>query len=214
MDIKEYKKQVGRVEFLIIRLLCVCDGHFLVSHSSEKKSRPIPVFENTLFFFFLFLFPIFILMYTGVSVLVGYLCLLPIISSYTDGPAKSILYYLHALGVSCMIYLLLNDNNTKDAAATDENEIYGLRHLLFNLELPPKTLWFNMGLWDKPGLTFPQACENLVHAVATVMKIQPDSTILGKSYFLLQNENILNTSSLCTDVGFGCGDSCIVLAGM
>ncbi|GAA5811016.1 hypothetical protein MFLAVUS_004445 [Mucor flavus] len=37
-----------------------------------------------------------------------------------------------------------------------------------------------MGLWDKPDLTFPQACENLVHAVAKVMDIKPVSTVLGK----------------------------------
>ncbi|CEP19157.1 hypothetical protein [Parasitella parasitica] len=37
-----------------------------------------------------------------------------------------------------------------------------------------------MGLWNKPDMCFPEACENLVHAVA--------------------------------NVGFGCGDSCILLA--
>ncbi|KAI7895598.1 S-adenosyl-L-methionine-dependent methyltransferase [Mucor mucedo] len=130
-------------------------------------------------------------MHTGASVLVGYICILPVISSYTDGWIQHVLLYLHALGVSCMLYLLVNPA-TSDNNEVDENEIYGLRHLLFNLELPPKTLWFNMGLWDKPGLSFPQACENLVHKVAQFINIKPMSSVL--------------------DVGFGCGDSCIVFA--
>ncbi|KAI8645251.1 S-adenosyl-L-methionine-dependent methyltransferase [Parasitella parasitica] len=49
-----------------------------------------------------------------------------------------------------------------------------------------------MGLWDEKDMSFPEACENLVHAVASKMNIRPNSTVL--------------------DVGFGCGDSCIMLA--
>jgi hypothetical protein len=122
-------------------------------------------------------------MYTSISVIVGYLCILPIISNYTDGTIKSILLYLHALGISVTLYFFTN-NTSKNDTATDKNEIYGLRHLLFNLELPPKTLWFNMGLWDKPDLTFPQACENLVHAVAKTIKIKPVSAVLGKIHIV------------------------------
>lgn len=120
-------------------------------------------------------------MHTGLSLLVGYVCILPIISRCTEGLIKEVLLYLHALGVSCIIYILVNNisNPTTDDTTTDENEIYGLRHLLFNLDLPPKTLWFNMGLWDKPNLTFPQACENLVHTVAKAINIKPVSAILG-----------------------------------
>ncbi|KAG2236772.1 S-adenosyl-L-methionine-dependent methyltransferase [Thamnidium elegans] len=128
-------------------------------------------------------------MYTELSIFIGYVCIIPVISICTNGLIKDILLYSHALGISCILYLLINQVNT---TTTEKNELYGLRHLLFNLRLPPTTLWFNMGLWDKPDLTFPQACENLVHAVAKVMDIKPVSTVL--------------------DVGFGCGDSCIVLA--
>lgn len=125
-------------------------------------------------------------MHTGISVLVGYICILPVISSYTDGLIKEILLYLHALGISCIVYLLVNNisNGSTTEDLVDENEIYGLRHLLFNLELPPKTLWFNMGLWDKSNLTFPQACENLVHTVAKVIGIKPVSAVLGNISFL------------------------------
>lgn len=130
-------------------------------------------------------------MHTGISVLVGYICIIPVILNYTDGLIKEILLYLHALGVSCIIYLVVNNINnggTEDIA--DENDMYGLRHLLFNIELPPKTLWFNMGLWDKPGLTFPQACENLVHSVAKVIDIKPVSAVLGNiSFWELKKKN-------------------------
>lgn len=151
-------------------------------------------------------------MYTEISIFIGYVCIIPVISVYTDGLIKDILLYSHALGISCIFYLLINQ---VDTATTEKNELYGLRHLLFNLQLPPTTLWFNMGLWDKPDLTFPQACENLVHAVAKVMDIKPVSTVLGKIFFYtciyiyIFGLNVL----LVVDVGFGCGDSCIVLAG-
>lgn len=165
-------------------------------------------------YFYLFLFSFFLSMYTRASILVGYLCILPIISSCTDGSVKSTFYYLHALGVSCIAYVLLHSNNSSTNTTSDESEVYGLKHLLFNLELPPKTLWFNMGLWDKPNLTFPQACENLVSAVTRLMDLQTHSKILGKkkNKFLFSNRRYI-TDLLLIDVGFGCGDSCIMLAG-
>jgi hypothetical protein len=115
------------------------------------------------------------------SIVLGYSSILPLIIIYTDGSIKSILLYLHALGIASIIYLLVNlpPASIKETQPTGQNEIYGLRHLLFNLELPPKTLWFNMGLWDKEGLSFPEACENLVHTVAEKMDIKPASTVLG-----------------------------------
>ncbi|OBZ82145.1 Erythromycin 3''-O-methyltransferase, partial [Choanephora cucurbitarum] len=75
---------------------------------------------------------------------------------------------------------------------TQQSELYGLRNLLVNLELPPKSAWFNMGLWDRPNLNYSQACQNLVREVTEQCAIQPNSSIL--------------------DVGFGCGDSCLFLA--
>lgn len=118
-------------------------------------------------------------MHTGLSVLVGYICILPMISMYTFGWIQNILFYLHALGISCIIYLLFHP-----FPPNEENEIYGLRHILFNVELPPKTLWFNMGLWDQPNLSFPQACENLVHRVANFIQMKSGSKVLGKKFII------------------------------
>jgi hypothetical protein len=119
----------------------------------------------------------------NISVVAGYLSLLPLIILYTDGYIEKTLIYLHALGITCILYTLVNSTNDDTATTTStshESEIYGLRHLLFNLELPPKTLWFNMGLWNKESMSFPEACENLVHAVAHKMNIKPNASVLGK----------------------------------
>lgn len=120
------------------------------------------------------------MMLFNISIVAGYFSLLPLILLNTDGAIKTALTYLHALGITCIIYILINSTKEEDTITADNNEIYGLRHLLFNLELPPKTLWFNMGLWNKENISFPEACENLVHAVASKMHIKPNSTVLGK----------------------------------
>ncbi|KAI9470093.1 MAG: S-adenosyl-L-methionine-dependent methyltransferase [Benjaminiella poitrasii] len=123
---------------------------------------------------------------------VAYICiLLPVISIFTTGALKSICLYLHALGAACGIWLLTNSRQQQQQQSQDE--LYGISHpILSNLNMTPKTFWFNMGLWDKEGLSFPEACENLVDTVARKLNIQPNLSIL--------------------DVGFGCGDSCIFLA--
>lgn len=113
---------------------------------------------------------------------VGYINVLPLIIIYTDGHIKNTLLYLHALGIACMVYLSVNSSPDPEKEAQQprgSKELYGMKHLLFNLELPPKTLWFNMGLWNKEGLSFPEACENLVGTVAKKMDIKPSSTVLG-----------------------------------
>ncbi|KAI8970003.1 S-adenosyl-L-methionine-dependent methyltransferase [Mycotypha africana] len=124
------------------------------------------------------------------SVLIGYLSCLPWIAWSTDGSLNMMLTYLHAVGVCILLYVLFFASAT--LAEQKTNDLYGLRHILFNVELPPKTMWFNMGLWDKKGIRFPTACENLVHAVVSKMDMKAGSSVL--------------------DVGFGCGDSCILLA--
>jgi hypothetical protein len=127
------------------------------------------------------------------SIVLGYSSILPLIIIYTYGTIKSILLYLHALGIASIIYLLINlpPASINQALSMNQNEIYGLRHLLFNLKLPPKTLWFNMGLWNKEGLSFPEACENLVHTVAEKMDIRPACAVLGLIYAKTERQPLL-----------------------
>ncbi|KAI8093123.1 S-adenosyl-L-methionine-dependent methyltransferase [Halteromyces radiatus] len=70
--------------------------------------------------------------------------------------------------------------------------MYGLRHLWLNLEIPPKTLWCNMGYWSEHVNHYSEACERLVLMVVDKLNIKPKDSIL--------------------DVGYGCGDSCLFLA--
>jgi hypothetical protein len=45
------------------------------------------------------------------------------------------------------------------------NEMYGLQNTLYNIDISPKGLWFNMGFWDGQNLQFSEACRALVHKV-------------------------------------------------
>lgn len=74
-----------------------------------------------------------------------------------------------------------------------ENDMYGLQHTLYNVQVVPETFWFNMGYWNSDTQSFAQACQLLVRKVMTQM---------GKHQ---QKGRIL-------DVGFGCGDSCFMMA--
>jgi len=74
-------------------------------------------------------------------------------------------------------------------------EMYGLQHTVYNLKPLPQTYWFNMGLWDGSNQTFADACRNLVHKVMSE---------LG-GHAQVDNSRLL-------DVGYGCADSCFLLA--
>lgn len=68
---------------------------------------------------------------------------------------------------------------------------YALDHALLNLQLPPPTMWMNMGWWDTTTSTLPEASENLLRRLLQAADIPTGSRIL--------------------DLGFGCGDQSLVL---
>ncbi|KAF2493290.1 hypothetical protein BU16DRAFT_563455 [Lophium mytilinum] len=73
-------------------------------------------------------------------------------------------------------------------------EVYGLEHGRLNIDLPPKSMWMNMGYW-KDTNDFPTACRALLIKVletADVMRRTP-----GKDE---------STALELIDLGFGCGD--------
>ncbi|KAI8365207.1 S-adenosyl-L-methionine-dependent methyltransferase [Radiomyces spectabilis] len=113
-----------------------------------------------------------------------YASLLPVIATVTSGFLKYVLLYLHAVGLAWILI-----QRTELSVSTN---MYGLRQAILNVSLPPKESWFNMGLWEKEGLTYHQACVALVNAVANYMKLGRRTKIL--------------------DVGYGCGDSCFHFA--
>lgn len=81
----------------------------------------------------------------------------------------------------------------KDAQRTIP--VYGLSHAILNLQVPPTTMWMNMGYWNDQKeypADFPRACVSLLRKVLAIADVS-DTTI-----------NLL-------DVGFGCGDQTIEL---
>lgn len=97
-----------------------------------------------------------------------YGALLPVIYIFTNGLLKDILLYLHG---ACLVFWCHCGSST--------NEMYGLRHLWLNLQLPPTTFWCNMGYWLNNNENFITACENLVLAVTNKLDIQKNDNILG-----------------------------------
>ncbi|ORY94867.1 S-adenosyl-L-methionine-dependent methyltransferase [Syncephalastrum racemosum] len=93
------------------------------------------------------------------------------------------LLYCHGVGLG--LFMLMRRSKS-------DSDMYSLRNVMFNVPLPPRTLWFNMGLWKDKSDSYPDACERLVNAVADAVKIGKGASVL--------------------DVGYGCGDSCFLLA--
>lgn len=63
-----------------------------------------------------------------------------------------------------------------------ENDMYGLQHTLYNVQVVPETFWFNMGYWNSDTQSFAQACQLLVRKVMTQMgKHQQKGRILGNA---------------------------------
>jgi hypothetical protein len=155
-----------------------------------------------------------------------FLVLAPVIYWFCSQYAYSIIIlYAHAFTLSiwlCSVaeirllcQQLLGFTPGKSRTSSD-NGMYGLQHTLYNVHLVPETFWFNMGYWDNNTETFAQACRALVRKVMTQMGSHHHSSrILGnanirslcKSLFVCREVN-----NSVIDVGFGCGDSCFMLA--
>ncbi|CAG7930487.1 unnamed protein product [Penicillium olsonii] len=75
----------------------------------------------------------------------------------------------------------------KRALRNPTPKLYGLDHAVLNIQLPPQTMWMNMGYWEHTD-DFPEACEALLDQV--LMTALSHET---KSIRIL-------------DVGCGCGD--------
>lgn len=94
--------------------------------------------------------------------LAAYIAFIPIILQACTDVWRYTLLYLHAIGLVCLVMF----------GSSKSNDMYSLNHVVFNLVIPPKTLWFNMGLWDNDALEFPEACESLATAVINRLDIK------------------------------------------
>ncbi|KAG2217948.1 hypothetical protein INT45_008564 [Circinella minor] len=135
--------------------------------------------------------------FTSLTPLLIYIATLPILFFITTGILHSILLYFHALGLAWQLFQWF-----QSSSSIQQKDMYNFRNVIFNLEIPPKTLWFNMGLWydtnnndkqeQEQDMKYSVACERLVEAVLKEIEMKPGSRVL--------------------DVGYGCGDSCFLLA--
>ncbi|KAJ5556824.1 hypothetical protein N7494_000739 [Penicillium frequentans] len=75
-------------------------------------------------------------------------------------------------------------------------ETYGLDHAVLNIQLPPRTMWMNMGYWESTS-DFPGACRALLDQVLAAGLLTSQS----------QSVRLL-------DVGCGCGDQSLYLTSL
>ncbi|KAJ6085867.1 hypothetical protein N7486_010148 [Penicillium sp. IBT 16267x] len=75
-------------------------------------------------------------------------------------------------------------------------ETYGLDHAVLNIQLPPQTMWMNMGYWESTS-DFPEACRALLDQVLATGLLKSQS----------QSVRLL-------DVGCGCGDQSLYVASL
>lgn len=69
------------------------------------------------------------------------------------------------------------------AISHSPNEMYGLQHTLYNIDVSPQAYWFNMGLWDEQNMGFAEACRALVQKVMDALDDRNkmrNSRVLGK----------------------------------
>ncbi|KAJ5712799.1 hypothetical protein N7493_009267 [Penicillium malachiteum] len=78
-------------------------------------------------------------------------------------------------------------------------ELYGLDHAVLNIQLPPQTMWMNMGYWESTT-HFPDACRALLDRVLSTADILKDQD--------------RNQSIRVLDVGCGCGDQSLHLTSL
>lgn len=85
-----------------------------------------------------------------------------------------------------------------------KGEVYSLDHGQLNVQMPPPTMWMNMGYW-KDTTDFPTACEALLFEVLKKASLIEDI----KSDIVKLRPSVTNLSIL--DLGFGCGEQTMSL---
>ncbi|KAJ5144032.1 uncharacterized protein N7515_002819 [Penicillium bovifimosum] len=84
----------------------------------------------------------------------------------------------------------------KRALRKPRANVYGLDHAVLNIQLPPQTMWMNMGYWEHTN-DFPEACQALLDQVLTAA---------------LSTER--KSAVRILDIGCGCGDQSLYLTSL
>ncbi|PKY01912.1 hypothetical protein P168DRAFT_272668 [Aspergillus campestris IBT 28561] len=104
-------------------------------------------------------------------------------------------------------------------ARVDEKKLYGLDHAILNLEVPPPSMWMNMGYWEHTD-SFREACEALLDQVLIAANLlDKDGTAAAKCAAVTpagsatpnQRKKQRQRHVKLVDVGIGCGDQTLYL---
>ncbi|EFE39027.1 conserved hypothetical protein [Trichophyton verrucosum HKI 0517] len=134
-----------------------------------------------------------------------------IIAAYALGIASSIWLFPWAKRIAIYLITQLSADNTRietNYTAQDES-LYGLDHAALNIQLPPTTMWMNMGYWkDNGSVQLPEACEALLDKVLRTAGLDIKSKEGGET---AREESNNAKKRVLLDLGFGCGEQTIHL---
>ncbi|KAE8310879.1 hypothetical protein BDV41DRAFT_359460 [Aspergillus transmontanensis] len=83
----------------------------------------------------------------------------------------------------------------------DDSKLYSLDHAILSMEIPPRSMWMNMGYWKNTS-SFTKACEALLEQVLIAAKLLNEDGTPIKAY---------HQDIRLVDVGIGCGDQSLYL---
>ncbi|KAE8371558.1 hypothetical protein BDV26DRAFT_286688 [Aspergillus bertholletiae] len=87
------------------------------------------------------------------------------------------------------------------AIGVDDRKLYSLDHAILSMEVPPRSMWMNMGYWKNTG-SFTKACEALLEQVLVAARLlNEDGTPIRAQHLDLR----------LVDIGIGCGDQSLYL---
>ncbi|KAA8647945.1 uncharacterized protein ATNIH1004_003827 [Aspergillus tanneri] len=110
----------------------------------------------------------------------------------------------------------------RSVIGVDEKKLYGLDHSILHMEVPPTSMWMNMGYWKHTN-SFPDACEALLDQVLITADLLSESRTPGapstltvssstrSSRFEARHELQRENKIKLVDVGIGCGDQALYL---
>ncbi|EGD93524.1 hypothetical protein TESG_01069 [Trichophyton tonsurans CBS 112818] len=143
--------------------------------------------------------------------MLSYILPISIIAAYALGIASSI--WLFPWAKRMAIYLITQpsaDNTRIETNYTAQDDsLYGLDHAALNIQLPPTTMWMNMGYWkDNGSVQLPEACQALLEKVLRTAGLDVNSKERDET---AGGESNTTKKRVLLDLGFGCGEQTIHL---
>ncbi|KAE8350116.1 hypothetical protein BDV28DRAFT_163192 [Aspergillus coremiiformis] len=109
----------------------------------------------------------------------------------------------YLIGLLSMILRLI-ERIIQYVIGADDKQLYSLDHAILSMEVPPRSMWMNMGYWKNTS-SFTKACEALLDQVLITAKLLNEDGSPIKAHHQQQGAIEL------VDVGIGCGDQSLYL---